>query len=531
MTQKKGTTIGTTTELASTLSLRRRQFMGLLAGAAVMGPAGFSSRVQAAPTKGGRLLVSAPTNPSSMDPATGGAGSDHTFLYTVYDTLIEWEYETLKAKPGLALSWKYTDPQTLVLELRQGVVFHDGTPFDAQAVKFNLERNRQDPRSNVKADLVTVDSVEVTGPFQVTLKLKQPDTALPLILSDRAGMMVSPKAVQEKGAEHDRNPVGTGAWKFESWKDNERIVVVRNDKYWKEGQPYLDAVEFAIIPEVNTGLRSVIAGQNNYVYFLSPQQKPIIDRAKNLVSVSGPTLYCIQIYLNYSRKPLDDVRVRQAINHAIDRESFSKATMAGLGEPANTALPSAHWAYDKSLANFYPYDPDKAKKLLAEAGYKDGLELNLLGYTDQRAQQRHEVLIEQLSKSGIRAKFALGSIPEMSGQFFGNEKRGDGLVSAWTGRPDPSLTFLLMFGKDSYYNAGRTEASPELTAALLETRIHEDIEMRRKAFSKVQRLVLEHALAVPLVFQFELGAHSEKVKGYKPNLLGKPKFEGVYLES
>ena len=110
------------------------------------------------------MRISAPANPSSLDPATGGAGSDHAFLFTMYDTLTEWDFETLKPKPGLAESWKFSDPTTLVLNIRPGVTFHDGTPLDAEAVKFNLERNKSDPKSNIKADLASMASVEVTGP-------------------------------------------------------------------------------------------------------------------------------------------------------------------------------------------------------------------------------------------------------------------------------------------------------------------------------------------------------------------------------
>jgi ABC-type transport system substrate-binding protein len=417
----------------------------------------------------------------------------------------------------------------LVLNLRPGVVFHDGTPCDADAVKFNLDRNRAGERSNVKPDLATVADVLVTGPLQVTLKLNQPDTALPLILSDRAGMMSSPKAVRERGREHDRNPVGTGPWKFVSWADNEKIVVTRNEHYWKPGQPYLDGIEFQMITEVNTGLRSVIAGQNDFVYFLSPQQKPVIDRAKNLVAVTGPTLYCVQFYINFGRPPLNDVRVRQALNYAVDRAEFNQATMNGLSEPATLTLPAAHWAHDKNMENSYPYNPDTAKKLLAEAGYKDGIDLTALGYTDQRHIQRQEVLIEQLRKANIRVRFSNGTIPEMTNAFF-VEKKGDIYLSAWTGRPDPSLTYQLLFGKDSFYNSGRADPVPGLAEALLETRAHPDIAARRAAFAKLQRLVTENALVVPLVFQFELDAHMQRVKGYRPNLLGKPKFEDVYLE-
>lgn len=512
------------------IDMRRRAFASMLGAAAVA--AGFSgtAAAQGTPRRGGILRVSSPTNPSSLDPATGGSGQDHAFLYPIFDTLVEWDYAGLQARPGLAESWKYPDPQTLVLTIRPGVLFHDGTPCDAAAVKFNLDRNRGDQRSNIKSDLATVGSIDVTGPNEVTLRLKQADTALPLILSDRAGMMCSPKAVQELGKEHDRKAVGAGPWKLVAWNDNEKVVLTRHDKYWREGRPYLDGIEMSIITEINTGLRSVVAGQNDFVYFLSPQQKAIIDRAKNLTAVSGPTLYCVQMYFNFGRAPLNDRRVRLAFNHAIDREAFSKATMGGLAEPATTALPTAHWAFDKTLANYYAYDPDKSRKLLAEAGHKDGVDVACLGYSDQRSVQRQEVLIEQLRKGGFRARFTTGSIPEMSAQYF-TERKTDILLAAWTGRPDPSLTFQLMFSKESYYNAGRIEVSPALTAAMLESRASEDLEMRKKAFARVQKIVLEEALVCPLVFQYELNAHTAKVKGYKPNLLGKPKFEDVWLEA
>jgi len=510
------------------IGLDRRGFLALLGSATMTSGAG-PALAQAAPRKGGILRVSSPANPSSLDPATGGSGSDHVFLYTMFDTLVAFDYASLRAVPGLAESWSYPEPATLVLNIRPGVLFHDATPCDAAAVKFNLDRNRKDERSNIRSDLETVTDVTVSGPNQVTLKLSQPDTALPLILSDRAGMMCSPKALRERGKDHDRNPVGAGPWKFVRWADAEKIVVTRNEQYWQPGRPYLDGVELSIITEVNTGLRSVIAGQNDFIYFLSPQQKPVIDRSKGLVSVIGPTLYCVQLYLNWGRPPLNDLRVRQALNYGVDREEFNKATMNGLSEPAAITLPTAHWAHDKEMAKYYPYNPDKARALVAEAGYKDGIDLNIVGFSDQRSQQRQEVLMEQYRKVGIRLRFTNGTVAEMSAAFL-SDKRGDGLLSAWTGRADPTLTYQLLFGAGAYYNASRVEAVPEIGPALRATRATEDVDGRRQAFARLQRLVTENALLVPLVFQFELDAHSQRVKGYRPNLLGKPKFEDVYLD-
>jgi peptide/nickel transport system permease protein/peptide/nickel transport system substrate-binding protein len=477
------------------------------------------------------LRISASANPSSLDPATGGAGSDHAFLFTMFDTLTEWEFETLKPRPGLAESWSYADPKTFVLNIRPGVTFHDGTPLDAEAVKFNLERNKTDPKSNIKADLVTVASVEVTGAMQVTLKLNAPDTALPGILSDRAGMMVSPTALKASSTGNvARTPVGAGAYAFVSWADGEKIVVKRHEKYWKLNRPLPDGIEFSIIPELTTGVRSVTAGQNDLIYQLPPRQKAIVERSSNIKVFNGPTLYVFQIFLNWAKPPFDNIKVRQAFNLAIDRVTFVKAALAGLAEPAYMNLPKAHWAYDKSVAELYPYDPDRARKLLAEAGFKEGTVIEIGGYPDQDSVQRQEILIEQLRKVGIGIRFVNAPVAEASAAFFGPEKRGSGLLAAWTGRPDPSLTYSLMFTKDAYFNSGRAPVPPELEAAIRESRASEDIEVRRKAFATVQRLVMENAFVAPLAFQFELVAMNKKVQGYRPNLLGKPKYDDVWLE-
>lgn len=515
-------------EAASPRWITRRDLMALLGAGAAALPA--SAWAQAGAKRGGVLKVSANANPSSLDPATGGAGSDHTFLWTLYDTLVEWDYTTLKAKPGLA-SFNFPDQRTMVLDVLPGIVFHDGTPLDAAAVKFNLDRGRQDARSNIKADLQNVAQVDVTGPQQVTIRLARPDTALPAILSDRAGMMVSPKAAQAGGKEFDRNPVGTGPWKFVSWSANEKIVVTRADKYWRQDRGFLDGIEFSIIPELATGLRAVVAGQNDFAYQVPPRLMPLIDKAKNLGKVTGPTLYCLQLYFNVAKKPLDNLKVRQAINFALDRASFVKASLAGVGEPAYMNLPKSHWAYDESLAGLYPHNIAKARALLAEAGFKDGIDLTVGSYTDQDSVRRSEIVMEQLRKAGIRLKFTTGTIPEISGQFFGTEKKFDMLLSAWTGRPDPSMTYSLMYSKDAYFNAGRVDHGKELADLLAESRVAERIEGRKLIFWRLQRIVMEQALVAPLAFQYELVAASSKVLGYKPNLLGKPKYEFISMQA
>jgi len=480
------------------------------------------------PRRGGILRVSGSNNPSTLDPMTGRSGFDHPMLYPLFDTLIEFDYNSLEPKPGLAKSWVYKDPTTLILELNDGITFHDGTKCDASAVKYNLERSIRDTRSAIKTDLSSVLSVETTAQLQITIKLKTPDSSLLLGLSDRAGMMSSPKSIEELGQGADRKPVGTGAWIFVSWTDNAKLILKRNEKYWRPNRPWLDGIEFQIIPELNTGLRSVTAGENDFVYSLSRQQQRLVERSSNLDWVSSPTLIVHMLYLNMGRKPFSDIKVRQALNYAINREAFNQVTQDG--EPTRSILPKEHWAYDTSISKAYPHDPERARKLLADAGYPNGFELSAMGWNDQKAIQRQEILIEQLGKVGIRVKFGTASVADSTNQFM-QEKRGDAYLGAFTGRPDPSQIFQRLFDPGSVINAGRVDLAPDRAVAQAATQVSSDHNNRKIAFAKLQRIVSENALCVPIVIQHDLSVFAKKVGGYTPNLTGKPKLENVFIES
>ena len=510
--------------------LRRRTVLGLLGSAMAAPLLPLTARGQTAPRKGGVLNVAAAFNPSTLDPVTGGLGSDHMLLYPLFDTLVDFEPATLAAKPGLATSWTFLDPKTLVLELREGVRFHDGEPFDAAAVKANLDRARTDPRSSVKGDLQSLESVEVLAPNKVALHLSRPDTALPLILADRAGMMCSPEAVAEKGRQHDREPVGTGPFKFQKWNDNDVVVLTRNDAYWQPDRPHLDGITFRIITDLNTGLRSVIAGENNFAYRLNPQQQVVASRMKGKVIVSStPTIADYHLVFNYGRAPLNDLRVRQAINYAIDRDAFNKAALLGLGVPAQTMLPPGYWAHDPSVDGFYKHDPDKARSLLREAGHPGGIEIQFYGYSDQASQQRHEIIMEQLRQAGITARLTTASSADMYQRFMVRGE-GDMMLTLWTGRPDPSQPFLLIYGENGFNNAGKVPPPPAMVTAQDLSQSAADQATRKQAFGQLERLALENALSCELAFVPGIEVFTPNVKGYVPNLLGKPKFNDIYLE-
>jgi ABC-type transport system substrate-binding protein len=513
----------------STVTLDRREL--IKAAVAGAGALALPSAVlaQDAPRKGGTLRLAMPYNPAALDPMTGRNLPDFNVLYAVFDALIDFVPQTLELKPGLAKSWSFKDPTTLVLELVDGVSFHDGTPFTAEAVKFNLDRYKNDPRSNVKADIASVESVEVTGKSQVTLKLNRPNAGLPNILTNRIGLIVSPKSVQDKGGNTDRTPVGTGPFKFVSWQDNNSVSLVRNETYWRTGLPYLDAIEIKIINELNTAVRAVVAGEADLAINLQAPQKAVADRSSNVVGRAAPSLVLFGAFLNYGRPPLDDLRVRQALNYAINRDEINKIAAVGLGQVSSAVLPKEHWACDPATQNFYSYDPDKARKLLAEAGHPNGLEIETIGWADQLAMQRQEIIISQLAKVGIRVKMT-ALAPQQAVQAFMIEKKGAMSISPSSAYPDPSQLYEALFGKAALRNASGIEL-PGFRELLDATMAAQDQAARKQAFVKLQRFVVEQGMQLVQYIAPAVSVVNPKVMNYQDSLLAVPKLTELWLKA
>jgi ABC-type transport system substrate-binding protein len=504
---------------------RRAMMTGAVAG---LTAASLPYGALAAQKRGGVLRISYGFQPTSLDPTFGRQGGDFGFLYPVFETLVDWEPQSLQPKSGLATSWGFPDPQTLVMKLRQDVVFHDGTPFDAAAAKFNLDRGLKDLKSAVKADLATVDSVEVSGKYEITLHLKRPNIALPGILSDRAGLIASPAAIQKFGDGFARNPIGTGPWEFVQWRDNELLSYRRNDYYRIKGLPYLDGIDFHIIADANTGLRSVIAGENDFVQSLATAQKPVVDKA-GLAYTFATSQAMFPLWLNYAKGPLADIRVRQALNYAIDRDAYNKATELGLNEVAWGVFPKAHWAYSGGVDKAYAFNPDKAKQLLSAAGFANGLDLTLTGPNDQRSTQRQEVVIEQLKAIGVRIKLTALSVNDSIEAFF-YDKQHDMLLILWGGRADPSATYDALFSKASPFNASGVEPDG-FGDALAASQAVPDLKQRAAVLAKVAQIVSDQALIVPLAFDAQYNTFTKKVAGFEPNLFGRMRLDTVSIES
>jgi ABC-type transport system substrate-binding protein len=496
------------------------------AGAAALLP-GIAAAADA-PRRGGTLRLAMPYNPASVDPMTGRNLTDFNVLYAVFDALIDFNPATLELRPGLAKSWRFTDPETLALDLVEGVKFHDGAASDAAVVKLNIERYKSDQRSNVKADLTAVEGVEVAAANRAILHLNKPNAGLPTILTNRVGLMVSPNSIRG-GGNADRKPVGTGPFRFVDWQDNASFTLVRNEHYWRAGLPYLDGIDMRIISELNTAVRTALTGETDLAIDLATQQRAIAGRFPGVNIIVTPSLVFLGAFLNYARPPLDDVRIRQALNYAVDREQLNQVIASGLGQPTSAVLPKEHWACDPSTIHYYRYDPVKARRLLTEAGHPNGIEIEAWGWPDQISMQRQELILSQLAKSGIHLKLTPVA-PQQAMQNFMLEKKGAMLLSPGGGFPDPSQAYEALFGKTALRNAGKIEL-PGFRPLLDATMAAPDRATRKAAFAKLQRFVIEQALQLPQFIGPGIAVASPKVKNLVYGLLLTPKFQEVWLSA
>ncbi len=504
----------------------RKQMFRLVAAAlavtlAVL--AGASTEAQA-PRHGGVLRFALRGEPSTLDPHRGGSGTDHMSLYPLYDTLVRFD-ANLNPQPGLAESWETPDPKTIVFTLRKNVKFHDGTPFNAEAVKYNITR-AQDKAMPVATELTAIEAVEVVDPSRVRLRLKHPDASLILTFTDRAGMMVSPAAAEKLGERFGRNPVGAGEFRFVKWTPGDSVRVERFADFWEKPRPYLDGLELKIMPDGATRLAALRSGQVDFIMEIPQQDYESLKGERGLRTYERISLAYWRIYLNMAKAPLDKKAAREAINLALDRDAFVRTIAFGLGEAHVTPFPSVHWAHAAGMKSF-PYDPAKAKAKLAEAGLPNGFTFDMVLEAAPEHVRRGEVIQAQLAQVGIKVDLKPMELVKGVSMIF----RSKEVMAAnfrWTGRPDPDQTVRGMFHNSGFYNPGKYK-NARLEALMDQAVSTYKLDERRKLYAQIDEILREEALDTGLFFAPALEAGTAAVQGYQPNLLGKPMFRGVWL--
>ncbi len=462
------------------------------------------------------------SEPYTLDPAVGTSGFDYPIIYSIFDRLIDFDPKTLLPRPGLATSWKFTgaDKRTFELKLRQGVKFHDGTPFDAEAVKFNMVRLQE---AKVLSDLDGVERIDVVDPYTIVLKLKEQNSSMPILLADRAGMMASPTAIKKLGKDFARNPVGTGPFMYKNWISGQALILDKNPDYWNAKAIRLSGIQYRFIPNATSLASAIHSGQVDFAYQIDPKNLDVIRENPRLRVAKEPTTRYYQISWNTGFAPLDNVKVRQAISMSVDRKVLADAILGpGLsGGPALMPLPPESWAYTKKLENSVKYDPARAKKLLTEAGFPNGVTLKLcatnsvLGYgTDITDIER-----EQMKPAGITLEVELRQ-GSACNKAFNVDKNVMAYQVGFSGRPDPYLTFEGNFGSSGLFNTAKTKypGVDEVLGKLAKTY---DQKAQRPLYDELNRLWIQQVPKLALFYAPNYSIYTKDLVGEQPNLMGK----------
>jgi len=382
--------------------------------------------------KGGTLVYGRGGDSVGLDPAYETDGNSFMVCDNIFEALVAYADESTQLEPGLAESWNISaDGMTYTFHLRKGVKFHDGTPFNADAVVFSIGRMMKErkvkflnpsltipaqertPEYWVSMEMDnTVDAIEAVDDYTVVFKLKRVEAPFLANMGMDFADIISPAAFTKNPKEFVRNPVGTGPFKFVSWVKGDRIILAKNTDYWdKKGGPYLDKLIFRTIPENSVRFLELKTGNINICEFPNPADIPLIKKDNKLKLVSQPGMNIGYLSFNHTKKLWQDASMRKAIAHAINREAIVDNIYQGMGQVASNPIPPTMWGYNNAVPGF-KYDLDLAKAYLAKAGFPEGKglpEITLWSMPVPRPYNPEGLkvgvaMISDLSKIGIKAK-------------------------------------------------------------------------------------------------------------------------------
>jgi peptide/nickel transport system substrate-binding protein len=479
---------------------------------AAMAAAG-GALAQGTPQRGGVLSIGFPSDSKTFDPTHSVQFTERQVLYVIYNTLVRFGTD-FSIQPELAESWKIEgDGLRIVFKLRTNVKFHDGTDFNAEAVKWNIEHRLNAEVASPQRQQIEpiIASVEAVDPSTVAFNLKQRSPGLLSLLGERVGFMISPTAAKKFGKDFGNNPVGTGPFVFKEWVKGSHIIVERNPSYWEPGKPYLDRIAFRDIAGSVVGVQRLVTGELDFVGDMSPQE------IKQLAGRAGLKLYPITVGRWYSMQwhmyepPFDNAKLRQAFAHGIDRKRINDIVMDGKGTLIDGPTPEGLWWFNAN-AKTYPFDPAKAKALLGEAGHPNGFEFTLSTPQVGVFQQINQLVQEQLAAVGIKLKLD----PVAQSEWYDRlVKRTTNMSpNRWTQRPDPDGLLYILFHSKGFANTTgyRNERVDKL---LEEGRNTYDQAARKKIYDEAQEIIVTDIPMFSLFYSIEYAALRDTVQGFE----------------
>ncbi|MDO7907177.1 ABC transporter substrate-binding protein [Paenibacillus sp. JX-17] len=489
---------------------------------------------------------------AALDPAIVTDGESLKIGHQVFDSLLEYKEGTTEVAPALAESWEVTaDGLTYTFKLRQGVKFHDGTDFNAEAVVFNFNR-WSDPKSSYKFAGDSFDyydsmfgpegsrvikEVTAVDPATVQFTLNQPQAPFLQNIAMTCFGIASPQAIKDKKENFKSEPVGTGPFVFKEWKRNDSITLEKNPDYWKQGLPKLNKVIVRSIPDNTARFNALQNGEIDLMEDLNPDDRPLLESNTELQKFERPSFNVAYIGFNMKKKPFDNPKVRQALNHAVNKQAIIDAFFGGQAKPAVNPMPPSLWGYNESVQD-YDYNLDTAKKLLAEAGYANGIPEELTFYAMPVSRpympdgkKVAEAIQADFEKIGVKVSI---QSPEWA-TYLDDTKNGekdDIYMMGWTGdNGDPDNFLYTLLDKDAIPGNNRSfYVNEELHKLLIQAQQETSQDKRAELYKQAQEIIKKDAPWIPLVHSTPLLAGKANVKGYVPSPTGSESYAGIYFE-
>lgn len=450
---------------------------------------------------------------ATLDPADTAAIPTLDVLCGMYDSLVTFDKD-MNIVPCLAAEWEQEDELTYVFKLRDDVVFHNGDPMTAADVVYSIKRLAVSAKN---ASLMTaLEDAEAVDDYTVKFTLNAPAPTFLNNLANTAAAILPQKYMEENGEEIITTaPVGTGAYKFVEWKQGSNVTMEANENYW-DGEVPTKTVMMKVIPEAAQRTIALETGEIDCAYGIQSNDISRIDEDPSMTLYMAPALSTSFVCMNFEKAGIDNKDVREAIRLAIDPQSICDAVYYGAAEPDKTIIPFAAFGYQEDAAEI-EFNPEKAKELLASAGYGNGFSTNIYTSDNQQAVEICQIIQAQLKEVGIDCEvktLEFGTFLDKIG-----EGEHDLCLMTWsTGTVDADFTYYAQYHSSQhgiYGNMMSPDLFPGLDEKLDEARSTSDKDVRMAAYKEVENIVAENAIYRPLVCRSSVVGTTSKVEGFE----------------